>query len=123
MTLLLELKVPVAAMLPTKSWAKSRVLAAATVTSRSGLMPPSAKLASKAPSSFRVVTRAFWTCRSPAELRSSGLSTKPVAVRLLTVMSAAWGDPAAVLPGGYNYTPESMLLTVAPKLLKVATKG
>ena len=92
-TLLLELKVPVAAMLPTKSWAKSRVLAAATVTSRSGLMPPSAKLASKAPSSFRIVTRAFWICRSPAELRSSGLSTKPVAVRLLTVMSAAGATP------------------------------
>ena len=42
---------PVAAVLPTKTWAKSavvafRVLAAATVTSRSMLMPPSAKLAS-----------------------------------------------------------------------------
>ena len=41
--LLLELKAPVAAVLPTKNWAKSavvalRVLAAATVTSRSRLM-------------------------------------------------------------------------------------
>ena len=119
-TLLLELKVPVAAVLPTKSWAKSRVLAAATVTSRSGLMPPSAKLASKAPSSFRIVTRAFWTCRSPAELRSSGVSTKPVAVRLLTVMSAAGATPPLF---SRVVTRESMLLTVAPKLLKVATKG
>ena len=116
MTLLLELKVPVAAVLPTKSWAKSRVLAAATVTSRSGLMPPSAKLASKAPSSFRIVTRAFWTC----ELRSSGVSTKPVAVRLLTVMSAAGATPPLF---SRVVTRESMLLTVAPKLLKVATKG
>ena len=120
MTLLLELKVPVAAVLPTKSWAKSRVLAAATVTSRSGLMPPSAKLASKAPSSFLVVPRAFWACRSPAELRSSGVSTKPVAVRLLTVMSAAGATPPLF---SRVVTRESMLLTVAPKLLKVATKG
>ena len=64
-TLLLELKTPVAAVLPTRSWAKSafvalRVLAAATVTSRSRLMPPSAKEASSAPSSLRIVTRAFW---------------------------------------------------------------
>ena len=42
-----------------------------------GEVPPSAKLASKAPSSFRIVTRAFWTCRSPAELRSSEVSTWP----------------------------------------------
>ena len=48
MTLLDELKVPLAAVLPTRSWAKSavvalRVLAAATVTFRFRLMPPSAK--------------------------------------------------------------------------------
>ena len=52
-TLLLLLKVPLAAVLPTRSWAKSavvalRVLAAATVTSRSRPMPPSAKEANQA---------------------------------------------------------------------------
>ena len=73
-TLLDELKVPLAAVLPTRSWAKSavvalRVLAAATVTFRFRLMPPSAKEASRAPSSLRTVTRAFWICRSPSNNR------------------------------------------------------
>ena len=36
------------------------------------------------PSSFRTVTRAFWIWRSPAALCSWGVSTKLVAVRLLT---------------------------------------
>ena len=48
------------------------------------------------------------------------MSTKPVAVRLLTVMSAAGATPPLF---SRVVTPESMLLTVAPKLLKVATKG
>ena len=100
MTLLDELKVPLAAVLPTRSWAKSavvalRVLAAATVTSRSRLMPPSAKEASRAPSSLRTVTRAFWICRSPAALCSWGVAAKLVAVRLLTVRSAAGSTPGA----------------------------
>ena len=60
-TLLLELKAPVVAVLPTLSCVMSavvafRVLAAASVTSLSRLMPPSAKLASSAPSSLRTVT-------------------------------------------------------------------
>ena len=106
MTLLLELKAPVAAVLPTVSCVMSavvalRVLAAATVTSRSRLMPPSAKLASSAPSSLRTVTRAFWIWRSPAALCSWGVSTKVVAgVRLLTVRSAVGATAAAVLQGG-----------------------
>ena len=70
-----------------------RVLAAATVTSLSRLMPPSAKLASSTPSSLRTVTRAFWIWRSPAALCSWGVSTKVVAVRLLTVRSAVGATP------------------------------
>ena len=98
MTLLLELKAAVAALLPTVSCVMSavvafRVLAAATVTSLSRLMPPSAKLASSAPSSLRTVTRAFWICRSPAELCSWGVSTKVVAVTLFTVRSAVGATP------------------------------
>ena len=97
-TLLLELKAPVAAVLPTVSWVMSAVvafsvLAAATVTSLSRLMPPSAKLASSAPSFLRTVTRAFWIWRSPAALCSWGVSTKVVAVRLLTVRSAVGATP------------------------------
>ena len=91
--------------LPTVSWVMSavvafRALAAATVTSLSRLMPPSAKLASSAPSSLRTVTRAFWICRSPVELRSSGVSRKLVAVRLLTVRSAVGATPPLLLQGG-----------------------
>ena len=56
-------------------------------------MPPSAKLASSAPSSLRTVTRAFWIWRSPAALCSWGVSTKVVAVRLLTVRSAVGATP------------------------------
>ena len=97
-TLLLELKAPVAAVLPTVSCVMSAVvafsvLAAATVTSLSRLMPPSAKLASSAPSSLRTVTRAFWIWRSPAALCSWGVSRKVVAVRLLTVRSAVGATP------------------------------
>ena len=106
----LVLKAPVAAVLPTKNWAKSavvalRVLAAAIVTSRSRLMPPSAKLASSAPSSLR---------------RSSGVSTKLVAVRLLTVKSAVGATPPLFSKVVRRL---SMEVTVEPRLLKVATRG
>ena len=138
-TLLLELKAPVAAVLPTVSWVMSavvafKVLAAATVTSRSRLMPPSAKEASRAPSSLRTVTTAFWICRSPAELRSSGVSTKLVAVRLLTVRSAVGAMPPlfsravsrpsiAGTSDSRVLTRPSMDVTVLPRLLKFAMRG
>ena len=117
-TLLDELKVPLAAVLPTRSWAKSavvalRVLAAATVTSRSRLMPPSAKEASRAPSSFRTVTRAFWICKSPAALCSWGVSTKLVAVSELTVRSAVGSTPGLF----------SRSVTLWPRELKLAMRG
>ncbi len=139
MTLLLELKAPVAAVLPTVSCVMSavvafKVLAAATVTSWSRLMPPSAKEDSRAPSSLRTVTRAFWICRSPAELRSSGVSTKLVAVRLLTVRSAVGAMPplfsrAVTRPSMAGtsdsrvLTRPSMDVTVLPRLLKFAMRG
>ena len=138
-TLLLELKAPVAAVLPTVSCVMSavvafRVLAAATVTSLSRLMPPSAKLASSAPSSLRTVTRAFWIWRSPAELCSWGVSTKVVAVRLLTVRSAVGATPPlfsravtrpSMAPTSVSrvLTRPSMDVTVLPSELKVATRG
>ena len=69
----LSLKVPVAAVLPTKNWAKSAVVAfrvrsERTVTSCSRPMPPAAKEASSVPSSARIVVVAFRMWRS-AELR------------------------------------------------------
>ena len=105
-----------------------------TVTSRSRLMPPSAKEASRAPSSLRTVTRAFWICRSPAELRSSGVSTKLVAVRLLTVRSAVEAMPPlfsravsrpsiAGTSDSRVLTRPSMDVTVLPRLLKFAMRG
>ena len=62
---LLLAKVPVAAVEPTKNWAKSpvvalRVRSARTVMSCSGPMLPVAKLASSVPSSARMVVVAFW---------------------------------------------------------------
>ena len=129
----------VAAVLPTVSCVMSavvalRVLAAATVTSRSRLMPPSAKLASSAPSSLRTVTRAFWIWRSPAALCSWGVSTKVAAVRLLTVRSAVGATPPlfsravtrpSMAPTSVSrvLTRPSMDVTVLPSELKVATRG
>ena len=105
-------------MLPTGNCAKSavvafRVLAAATVTSRSRLMPPSAKLASGAPSSLRTVTRAFWICRSAAALCSWGVCTKAVAVSELTVRSAEGSTPGLF----------SRSVTRWPRELKLAMRG
>ena len=101
-----------------------RVLAAATVTSLSRLMPQSAKLASSKLSSLRTVTRAFWICRSPAELRSSGVSRKLVAVRLLTVRAAVGATPPLFSRAvTHVLTRPSMEVTVLPRELKFATKG
>ena len=99
MTLLLELKAPVAAVLPTVSWVMSavvafRVLAAATVTSLHVHADASVGEAGQQRAvSLRTVTRAFWIWRSPAALCSWGVSTKVVAVRLLTVRSAVGATP------------------------------
>ena len=71
------------------------------------------KEASRAPSSLRTVTRAFWICRSPAALCSWGVATKLVAVRLLTVRSAAGSTPGAF----------SRSVTRWPRELKLAMRG
>ena len=99
------MKAPVAAVEPTKNWAKSAVVALRvrsdrTVMSCSSPMLPAAKLASSVPSSARRVVVAFLICRSAAALCSRGVWTKLVAVSELTVRSAvgatpgAFGDPA-----------------------------
>ena len=92
------------------------------------------KLASSAPSSLRTVTRAFWIWRSPAELCSWGVSTKVVAVRLLTVRSAVGATPPlfssavtrpSMAPTSVSrvLTRPSMDVTVLPSELKAATRG
>ena len=101
MTLLLELKVPVAAVLPTKSWAKSRVLAAATVTSRSGLMPPSAKLASKAPPPFNR-HQGVLDLQVPRRAPELGGVHEARGREAVDRDVGRGGDPAAVLQGGYS---------------------
>ena len=56
-------------------------------------MPAAVKLASSAPSSALMEVLAFRIWRSAAALCSSGVTTKLVAVRLLTVMSAVGATP------------------------------
>jgi len=72
-TRLLLVKGPVAAVVPTKNWAKSAVVAlsvrsARTVTSCSRAMLPAAKLASSWPSSARTEVVVFRICRFAAPL-------------------------------------------------------
>ena len=107
-----------AAVEPTKNWAKSAVVAlrvrsARTVMSCSRPMLPVAKLASRVPSSARMVVVAFRICRSAAALCSSGVSTKLVAARLLTVRSAVGSTPGAF----------SRSVTRWPRELKLAIRG
>ena len=79
---LLLVKALVAAMEPTKNWAKCAVVA---VMPCSNPMLPVAKGPAAA---------AFWICRSAAALWSRGVSTKLVAVRLLMVRSVVGSNRA-----------------------------
>ena len=117
-TELLLVKVPVAAVEPTKNWATSAVVAfrvrsERTVMSCSRPMLPAAKEASSVPSSARMVVVAFRICRSAAALCSSGVCTKAVAVRLLTVRSAVGSTPGLF----------SRSVTPWPRELKLAMRG
>ena len=120
---LLLVKAPVAAVEPTKNWAKSAVVALSvrserTVMSCSSPMLPAAKLASSVPSSARMVVVAFLICRSAVALCSRGVCRKLVAVRELTVRSAVGATPG--LLGSRAVTRPSMDVTVLPSELKVA---
>ena len=122
---LLLVKAPVAAVEPTKNWAKSAVVALSvrsdrTVMSCSSPMLPAAKLASSVPSSARRVVVAFLICKSAAALCSRGVWTKLVAVSELTVRSAVGATPGAF---SRAVTRPSMDVTVLPRELKVATRG
>ena len=115
---LLLAKAPVAAVLPTKNWATSAVVAlrvrsARTVTSCSRPMLPAVKEASSVPSSARMVVVAFRICRSAAALCSWGVSTKLVAVSELTVRSAVGSTPGLF----------SRSVTRWPRELKLAMRG
>ena len=122
---LLLVKAPVAAVEPTKNWAKSAVVALSvrserTVISCSSPILPAAKLASSVPSSARIVVVAFWICRSAAALCSRGVWTKLVAVREFTVRSAVGATPGLF---SRAVTRPSMDVTVFWRELKVATSG